>query len=397
VGFTPRERAEAVEVYRSLGLDVFPYDTRSVPFIGWNNPALWTPAHRELVDRVHTIGVRLDEHHAVVDVDANRGGDLAKLEHEFGPLPPTLTAVTPGGPDNLHLVFRSSVPLRTCKQLKEQHPGVDFLAAGSHFKGATSVRYLNTGEEVAYKLQHPILEPSPLPAALELEWSRLAPATEGDVWNELIAEGLDGHQREKLTRKESTNIRDRIKAALRKIREAPDGGRHDPTFRAARDIYRAAVLLGEPMERYDPAIEEAYKDSGGSDFKDLHRSIRSVKVWVAQHPIHRPRGSAYHALKNREIGEWADAAISDVGDRDKTMQQLIAAVASEATTAMNMTTAGELLAGKYPGCGNQKRVSVNLGRLVADGWLIRDGEGFTSLGFGVPHWKLENGKRLRLS
>jgi hypothetical protein len=64
---------------------------------------------------------------------------------------------------------------------------------------------------------------------------------------------------------------------------------------------------------------------------------------------------------------------------------------------MNMTTAGELLAGKYPGCGNQKRVSVNLGRLVADGWLIRDGEGFTSLGFGVPHWKLENGKRLRLS
>ena len=177
MGFTNRERTDALALYLGLGLEVFPYDTRAVAFIGWNNPALYGDHYRDLAGRTHTFGVRLDEWTAVVDVDADDGGDLERLELDVGPLPPTFTVVSPGGEGNLHLMFRTSVPLRTCRALKAFHPGIDFLSAGSHVKGASSVRYLETNEEVMYKFQRPILDPAPLPAALEARWAKMMPAT----------------------------------------------------------------------------------------------------------------------------------------------------------------------------------------------------------------------------
>ncbi len=258
MGFLPAERADAVALYTRLGLDVFPYDTRSVPFTGWSSPALWAPAYRTLLDKVHTFGVRLDEHVCVIDIDADRGGRLADIEYEFGSLPPTLTVVSPSGPSNLHLMFKTSVPLRTSKGLAQQFKGIDFMAAGSHVKGATSIRYLNTGEEVAYKLQRPVIDPAPLPAALEHEWARLQPASEDRLWDQIIGDGISATPRVRMKAEEDNNVRKRIRDALRKIRGAGKGNRHDVLYRNARDIYQAAVLRGESMQSYDKQIAEAY-------------------------------------------------------------------------------------------------------------------------------------------
>jgi hypothetical protein len=392
VGFTSRERAEALSVYQDLRLEVFPYDTRTVPFTGWNNPALWGDHYYDLVSKVHTFGVRLDKHTAVVDVDTNNGGDLDRLERDFGPMPPTLTVTTPGGPRNLHLIFRTSVPLRTCRKLKAFHPGIDFLSAGSHIKGATSVRYLSTDEEVMYKLQRPILDPAPLPEALEARWAALMPATEKQLWDEEITEALDGTERQKLARKESVNVYNRIARELTKIRNGEDERRHDVVFRAARDIYQRAVLLGRPMGDYDDRIAEAYRESGGEDFNDLARNIHSVKLWVAKNPIPRPGITAYHRIEVEKIAAWADAASQATRHKGKAMRGLILAVVSSVSTAGNLTTAGESLAKRYPDAGNKDTVQRNLRYLEDEGWLIRDGEGVTELGFVVPHRKLDKAR-----
>ena len=389
MGFTNRERTDALALYLGLGLEVFPYDTRAVAFIGWNNPALYGDHYRDLAGRTHTFGVRLDEWTAVVDVDADDGGDLERLELDVGPLPPTFTVVSPGGEGNLHLMFRTSVPLRTCRALKAFHPGIDFLSAGSHVKGASSVRYLETNEEVMYKFQRPILDPAPLPAALEARWAKMMPATDDDLFREQVAEGLAGSTPQKLTHKESRNVASKIAKALDKIGQLPDGGRHEPLFNACRDIYRRAVLLGRSIDFYDGQIKGAYAESGGTDFDGLARNMRSVKVWAAQHPLPRPGISAYHRLQNDRIAEWADAAAAANNPKDKKLRALILAVASVATTELNMTTAATSIAAKYPEAGERETVSANLDALERQGWLMPNGEGITSLGWAVPHRKLE--------
>ncbi len=388
MGFLPGERGEAVALYRRIGCETFPYDTRSVPFIGWNNPALYGPGYDELLGKVHTFGVRLNEHTAVIDIDADRGGSLTALEDAFGLLPATLTVQSPSGPRNLHLMFTTTVPLRTCKELTKQFPGIDFLSDGSHVKGATSVRYLNTGEELMYKLQRPVFDPAPLPASLEHEWSTAQPGDVDQLFDALIAEGDEPRRRVKLTAKEASNIRGRIREALKRIRTAEAGQRHDVLFRNSRDIYRAAVLRGQSMHAYDRQIAEAYKQSGGDDLGDLARTLKSVKLWAVRHPMPPPGVTAYHAMRTREIGMWADLATADTRAQDKCLRALILALANEATTSMNMTTAGELIAKRYAGVGDRFDVVANLHWLAARGWLLRNGEAITEKSLTVPHYKL---------
>lgn len=386
MGFLPGERDEAVALYRRLGLTVFPYDTRSVPFTGWNNPALYGPGYDDLLTKVHTYGVRLTEHVVVIDIDADRGGSLADLEDAFGGLPPTLTVVSPSGPKNLHLMFTSVTPLRTCKELTRQFPGIDFLAAGSHVKGATSVRYLNTGEELMYKLQHPVLDPAPLPAALEHEWSLSQPGSEDQLLDAFIASGAG--RRVKLTPKELANVRGRVREALKKIRTAETGQRHDVLYRNARDIYRAAALRGQLMDAYDKQIAEAYRASGGTDLTELTRQLKSVKAWAATHPMPPPGVTAFHTMRTREIGVWADMANADFKPGQKKLRALIRALACEATTTMNVTTSGDKFAARYSDVGDRFDVVENLHRLAERGWLLRTGEGITERALVVPHYRL---------
>lgn len=388
MGFSEHERREAVGMYRRLGLEVFPYDTQSVPFTGWNNPELWTPAYEHLVDKVHTFGVRLTEKIVVIDVDADRGGSLEAVEDAFGKLPPTLTVVSPSSPRNLHLMFRCSVPLRTNKQLARQFPGVDFLAAGSHVKGATSVRYRYTDEHTMYKLQRPVLDPAPLPAALELAWSETQPDTELDVWDQLVSDSIADSKRSVLSPKEKQNALNKIRDALRKIRKAGDGKRHDVLYNSAREIYQQAILLGRPIGEYDKPIHEAYTESGGSDFGELERNLQSVRTWAATHPIPKPGVTAYHAMQTREIGLWADLATSETRKEDKRLRALIVALTKEATTKLNMTTAASHISGRHPGVGNQQQVLDNLRWLVDHGFLMRNGHGWTEQQFTVPHYRL---------
>ncbi len=380
-------------MYRSLGLDVFPYDTRTVPFTGWNNPALWTPSYDYLVDRVHTFGVRLSEYLVVIDIDADRGGDLGALEDAFGELPPTLTVVTPSGAGNMHLMFRSSVPLRTNKKLSKQFPGIDFLALGSNAKGATSVRYRGSIECTMYKLQRPVLDPAPLPAALELEWADGSPSAERDVWDSVISDSLADTPKQLLTRREKQHATTKIREALRKIRTAESGNRHDVLYRSARDVFQQAVLLGKRMSDYEASIREAYEKSGGTDYGELDRNMLSVSLWVAQHPIPKPGATAYHQMQTREIGLWADYALAATRPEDKRLRALILALANEATTGFNMTTAGEVIARRYPGVGDRQQVVNNMHWLRDRRFLLRNGEQETDQGFSVPHYRL--GRRTR--
>lgn len=148
---TTERRAAAVEMYEALGLSVFPYDSEGMPFRDWPNPATaLSPGRRGVVLQPHTAtyGVVLDGHIVVIDVDADRGGDLDELESVFGVLPPTMTVTTPSSDRNLHLYFRvDGDPLRTSKDLSRRFPGIDFLGLGSHVKGTTSWRRLDRAED----------------------------------------------------------------------------------------------------------------------------------------------------------------------------------------------------------------------------------------------------------
>ncbi len=116
--------------------------------------------------------------------------------------------------------------------------------------------------------------------------------------------------------------------------------------------------------------------------------MRSVKVWVADHPMPRPGVTAYHAMKTREIGLWADMATADTRPQDKKLRALIVALANESTTAMSLTTAGELIAKRYPRVGSQQEVHANMRWLTDHGWLLQNGERTTARMFTVPHYRL---------
>jgi Bifunctional DNA primase/polymerase, N-terminal len=78
------------------------------------------------------IGLRLPDQVIVIDVDPRNGGleALAKLEAEYGPLPPTLTTLSGRGDGGRHLYFRRPAGELSARRLGR---GIDLKLGGSGY------------------------------------------------------------------------------------------------------------------------------------------------------------------------------------------------------------------------------------------------------------------------
>lgn len=393
---TAERRQAAIDWYRGLGLEVFPYDGDGVPFREWPNPSLAAAGQRRALaaqHRVSTYGVVLDGLIVVIDVDYDRGGRLEDLEAAFGPLPPTATFSTPSSDRNVHLMFRvEGEPLRTSKRLSQKFPGIDFLALGSHVKGATSWRRLDRPEDavyssVSYNRLYPYLEPAVLPADIEAAWRETMVGSDQELHEIELREAEVGLKPTRLTPKERRLVERWIKESLKQISEAADGQRWETLSRHMLAVYRNGILLTGSTSAFDQRIVRAYRDSGGTDLKWLSTLMAPTKVFAARHPKPRPAVSAYRATANTLTGEWADAATATTGPRDKQMRKVIEAIAAEATTDLTMTTAASLLATRYQ-LGHEDRVQAAIRELARQGWLVKTGEGYTVTLNRVNHYRL---------
>jgi hypothetical protein len=393
---TAERREAAVNWYRNLGLTVFPYDKKGVPFREWPNPHLAATGERTALASQHwipTFGVILNGRYVVIDIDHDRGGRLEDLEAVFGPLPPTATFSTPSSDRNVHLLFRvNGDPLRTSKMLAQKFPGIDFLALGSHVKGATSWRRLDRPEDtvyssVSYNQLYPFLEPANLPADVEAAWRDTMVTDDQELRDIELAEAEGGLKPTKLTPRERRLVEAWIRESLKVISEATDGQRWTTLSRHMLAVYRNGVLLTGSTSAFDQRIVQAYRQSGGSDLKWLQSLMAPTKVFAAKHPKPKPAVSALQATASDVIGEWADAATAATGSRNKQTRKVIKAVAAEARTNLAMTTAAAVLAARY-GLGHEDRVQAAIRQLAKDGWLLKTGEGYTVSLHKVNHYLL---------
>lgn len=399
MGTTAERREAAVQWYLDRGLSVFPYDAKGLPFRAWPNPALVSAEDRAEIASKHwtsTYGVVLDGGIVVIDIDANRGGNLQDLEDVFGPLPPTATFSTPSSDANLHLMFRvSGDPLRTSKALTAKFPHIDFLGLGSHVKGATSWRRLDTRKDKTYSAatydhQYPFLEPAVLPADIESAWRETMVSSDDELLRIEVSEAEVGLKPTRLTEKERNLLKAWIRQSLKVIAEATDGQRWDTLSRQVLAIYRNGMLLTGSTAAYDQRIIAAYRDSGGDDVKWLKSMMAPTRVFALKHPKPRPAVSAFQKTANATIGDWADAATAACGPREHQMRKVIAAIAAEAKTTLEMTTAASVMAARYK-LGDEKKVQSAVHQLATEGWLVKTGERFTlSDQWMVNHYRLSS-------
>ncbi len=75
--------------------------------------------------------------------------------------------------------------------------------------------------------------------------------------------------------------------------------------------------------------------------------MSATKVTAAKWPMPAPLVSVRKLTANEAIAEWAEAATASVSLRNKQKRALIAAIAAEAKTNLEMTEAAESLAAKY--------------------------------------------------
>lgn len=381
-----RTRERAIEHYGTLGLSLFPYTLDGNGFRGWPNPAM-TTGFEHLVPQVRVFGVLLSNNLVVIDVDADRGGDLTELERRFGPLRPTLTVQTPSGPGNLHLYFRASEPLRSSSALTTGFPGIDFLGAGKNVKGASSYRLTGDHQrelQVAYYFQHPILDPAPLPEELERTWRSLQAPEFEPVEFEPPGDKLDPRERR--------FVRRQTKDELRRVSEAGAGARHDVLMSAAFRIFRDAVLLGEDPHDYDQEITDAYLSSGGTDYPELRKQLHHTKMYAAQNPRSRPSFSVRNPGVDPDVADWADRAHSTCTKKQKTKRELVTVLAREATQdgsgRFAVKTAGSVMADMIE--AKQQLVSRYLTELEQAGFLHSDAGQYTlDGGHWVPHWRFD--------
>ncbi len=393
VSTTAERREEAVRWYHDLGLKTFPYDERGIPFRSWPNPTL-AMMERSCSHWVPIYGVALDGFIVVIDIDWNRGGRLEDLEAAFGPLPPTASVRTPSSEQNLHLFFKvtGSTPTRTSKQLKKKFPHIDFLGLGSHVKGATSWVRRDTDEDrqylaVTYNLQHPVLDVAALPPALEAAWRDNMVTSDAELRQEDLAEAEQTIPKVTLTDSQKRCVRTRINNSLKEIQAARDTERWETNSLPILSIYRNAALLYGCTSKVDDRIVQAYRESGGTDLRQLRSMMSATKVTAAKWPMPAPLVTVRKLTANETIAEWAEAATASVSLRNKQKRALIAAIAAEAKTNLEMTEAAESLAAKYR-LGNVNNVQDHIRQLAKDGWLRKTGEGYTLEGHTVNHYRL---------
>ena len=112
------------------------------------------------------VGIATGNGLVVLDVDPRHGGldNLADLEDQYGPLPPTLTATTGGGGRHFH--FTTPAPVRSKVALR---PGVDIRGDGGYVVAPPSLH--ESGARYQWENSEPL---APLP-----DWLRERPVPNG--------------------------------------------------------------------------------------------------------------------------------------------------------------------------------------------------------------------------
>ncbi|WP_436992812.1 phage/plasmid primase, P4 family [Streptomyces sp. enrichment culture] len=132
----PQHDTSRAAYFADLGFGVVPMPTnKKMPtYKGWPDLAMTDPEEVEEMWRSfaphgwQNIALTL-ANFTVVDVDPKNGGtaSLAKLEADYGPLPPTRTHHTASGPDSLHFIYRADParPLKSAPLDPGRYPGID--------------------------------------------------------------------------------------------------------------------------------------------------------------------------------------------------------------------------------------------------------------------------------
>lgn len=308
----------------TVNRDKKPYDPSSGGLMrNWYENATAEPA--ELAARIHALppgcgigvvtGAKSDI--LVLDLDQKNGkdgvADVAELEKVLGPLPPTLTAITPSG--GRHLVFKypcgldRKVPNKTGlgSNLLGRQTGIDIRADGGQVVVAPTER-----DGVAYEwLSDPLNTPlAELP----------------DAWLQLIL----GQERPRAGR--SSSVAGLVIAA---------GARNDTLFREAaalrgkgvREAGIAAELHAINAERCDPPLDDSevdaiaqsvmrcepnpryeLNDTGNARrFADKYRDLVRYEVDTQEWRIWS--GRHWEADKTRQIERLAQEVAADI-DRE---------------------------------------------------------------------------------
>jgi hypothetical protein len=303
---------------------------------------------------------------------------------------------TPGSDRNFHLFFDTEVPLRTSKVLANKFPGWDFLARGSHVKGATSYRRFDSEQDTNidarfYTMQKPILVRQPLPPKLLQAWRETQVESTDHLLSIELKEAEKEWKRQVVSAAEKKLLNRWLKESLEAITEAGDGERYDVLSQHMLNVYRIGMLLTGSTRAYDRQIMNAYRESGGREPESyLVGLMKPTRVFAAQHPKARPQVSAYVSTANALIGEWADTLLTGVSPRNKIAGQVIRAIAVEANANLNLSSSVELIMSRHNiPKASAKEVWKVWKWLNETGWLVKTGQYVTlKHKYVVSHYKL---------
>ncbi|MGE5147630.1 MAG: bifunctional DNA primase/polymerase [Candidatus Eiseniibacteriota bacterium] len=193
--------ARAAIDYRAAGWSVVPvrpHDKR--PLIEWEryqrelaSPATVAEWYKRWPDA--NVGVVTGEisNLVVIDIDPHHGGDdsARRLEHQFGPFPATVEAVTGGG--GRHLYFAH--PLGLVRNRAALAQGIDLRGDGGYVVAPPSVH--PSGRSYAWRPGHSPAEmtPAAFPPWLLTRVGGLHAGRSRDEWRRLVQEGVPEGQR----------------------------------------------------------------------------------------------------------------------------------------------------------------------------------------------------------
>jgi len=236
----------------------------------------------------------------VLDIDPRHGGreGIARLEEQFGPLPPSFRISTGGGGEHIYLQGPPDVTIRNTANLGGQ-PGVDVRAGGGYVLAPPSVH--SSGRLYTLHRADGVVEPIP-PSWIEL---LRAPAT--------APAPADPSKHSKDTAKSSPRATSPLDpdsstpyglAALTgevsAVREATQPGRNNRLNIAAYKL--AGLILGGELDRgeAESALRQAGLDAGLGEI-EVNRTIASGLAAPTASPRSAPESPSPEPTKLRIV------------------------------------------------------------------------------------------------
>lgn len=236
---------------------------------GWNT---WTLADsedyaRELNDETLNIAIKTgrDSGVFVVDIDPKHGGSLAELAQRCGgAIPSTRIHRTPSGGWHVFFKYPDFEVTNSAGRLAK---GIDVRGNGGYVVAPTS----NVdGKDYSVEDDFDVSE---APRAL-LDLLYKPERVTSDIQPDPSL----------LTDVERGMFKRWLNESVQQISELQDGERHNALFREALNAFRCAAWSGDDWDDVHASIETAYYVSGGTDERDLKRTVFDARETAQQDP-----------------------------------------------------------------------------------------------------------------